>query len=36
MWKVLEDLGEIYTCLEDTREVHTCVVECERLWNVGE
>ena len=31
MWKVLEDLGEVYTIVEDARSVHTCVEECGRM-----
>ena len=43
MWKVPEDLGEVYTIVEHAGSVHTCVEECgrmwkdmERPWNVGE
>ena len=32
MWKVLEDLGEVYTIVEDAGSVHTCVEESGRRW----
>ena len=32
MWKVPEDLGEVYTIVEDARSVHTGVEECGRMW----
>ena len=32
MWKVPDDLGEVYTIVEDARSVHTSVEECGRMW----
>ena len=32
MWKVPEDLGEVYTIVEDARSVHISVEECGRMW----
>ena len=32
MWKVPEDLGEVYTIVEHAVGVHTCVEECGTMW----
>ena len=36
VWKVLEDAGEVHTCVEDVGDVQTSVEGFGRLWNVGE